>query len=357
MLGNGRSLRRMPPAATTQMRVPVLDGFDELFAARLVIVTGKGGVGKTTVAAALALAGVDSGRRTLLVEVEDRAGFSRILRTPPWDYEEREYRPGLWGLAIDPEDSMYEYLELYYGLKRVSWVMSRTNALDFVTASAPGLRDLLLIGKVYEIEKRRRPDARPAYDLIVLDAPPTGRIVPFLQAPESVTEIVRVGPVRRQAANITEMLRDPRRARAFMVTLLEEMPVGEAIEAVTALRQAGLGLGPLVANQVLVPRLREEEADALAELGPDGLSELTKEGGASLSREQAEFALDLAAAHQERLALQARMRQRLLAEAGAPVIELPLLTGATFDETDLEILADDIALAVGEPGPRAGARS
>ena len=104
---------------------------------------------------------------------------------------------------------MYEYLELFYGLKRVQWVMERSNAIDFVTTAAPGLRDLLLVGKVYEIEARRRDDGRRKYDLIILDAPPTGSIVPFLQAPEGVTEIVRVGPIKRQAGQIKDMLSTP----------------------------------------------------------------------------------------------------------------------------------------------------
>lgn len=332
------------------------EGFEQLFGSRLAIVTGKGGVGKTTVAAAFGLAAANSGRRTLLVEVEARQGFSRIFRTQAWDYTEREFRPGLFGVAIDPHDAMYEYLELFYGLKRVSWVMSRVNALDFVTAAAPGLRDLLLVGKVYEIEKRRRSDGRPVYDLVVLDAPPTGRIVPFLEAPEAVTEIVRVGPIRRQAGNITGMLTDPRRARVFVVTLLEEMPTTEGIEAVGALRDAELTLGPIVANQVLVPRLSDEELETLVALGPGGLVDRAKEGGASLSREAAELAMEQAIAHRGRVELEHRMRERLLDSTGLPLLELPLLTGATFDAADLDVLADAVAVAVGEPGPLARRR-
>ncbi|MDP8932452.1 MAG: AAA family ATPase [Actinomycetota bacterium] len=330
------------------------DGLEELFWSRLAIVTGKGGVGKTTFAAALGLAAASSGRRTLLVEVEGRQSFSRIFRTQPWDYREREFRPDLFGVAIDPHDAMYEYLELFYGLKRVSWVMSRVNALDFVTAAAPGLRDLLLVGKVYEIEKRRRRDGRPVYDFVVLDAPPTGKIVPFLQAPDAVTEIVRVGPIRRQAGNVIGMLEDPRRARVVVVTLLEEMPVAEGIEAVGALRDAELTVGPIVANRVLSPRLGDAEFEALTSLGPAGLIDRARQGGISLSREAAELAIEQVVAHGSRVELEHRMRKRLLDGTGSPLLELPLLTRATFEPADLEVLAERIAMGVAQGGPLGG---
>ena len=256
-------------------------------------------------------------------------------------------------MALDPAEAVYEYLELFYGLKRVQWMMERSNALDFVTTAAPGLRDLLLIGKIYEIEQRRRPDGRRAYDLIVVDAPPTGRIIPFLQAPEGVTEIVRVGPIKRQAGQIADMLDNPRRTQAVIVTLLEEMPVQETVEGVVALREAGVRLGPVVANQVVKPHLDDEAAAALRSLGPEGLEARAEEAGLSLPDGMAEVGLTLGTDHHDRVGLQTELRERIRQDGRMPVLDLPLLTGATFDVADLEVLADALALQIGEDGPRA----
>jgi len=331
-----------------------MQGFDDLFSSSIVLVTGKGGVGKTTTAATLGLAGVASGRRTLLVEVEGRQSFPRLFDTSPWDYQEREFRPGLWGTAIDAADAVYEYLEMYYGIRRVQWLMEKSNAIDFVTASAPGLRDLLYVGKIYEIEKRRRSDGRRLYDLIVVDAPPTGRIVPFLGAPEAVTEIVRIGPIKRQAAQIGEMLTNPRRTTAVLVSLLEEMPVQEAIDGVGKLEAAGLTCGPIIVNQAISPRVDRGDHEQLQRDGVTGLRSRAKEAGAPLSAELAELVLRLSDVHRNRLELQADMRARLSVQTSLPMLELPRLPVATFDDDALKVLADVLAVQIGERGPRAG---
>lgn len=330
-----------------------LEGFEALSSSNVVMVTGKGGVGKTTAAASIALAAVASGRRTILVEVEGRQGFSRTFGTAPWDYQAREFRPSLWGMAIDPTDAVYEYLDRFYGLKRVHWMMERSHALDFVTTAAPGLRDLLLLGKIYDLEIQRRADGRRRYDLIVVDAPPTGRIVPFLRAPEGVTDIVRVGPIQRQAGAMWDMLQNPRRLRAVVVTLLEEMPVRETTEGIAALRDAGVDVGPILANQVVVPRLSASAAGEAHRLGWEGLQERTTAAGGRMSGRTAELLLELISGHRARVSLQSDLLDDLADSCGLPVLTLPLMTGATFDSAALEVLADLLALQLGEEGPHA----
>ena len=337
-------------AATAPTAPALPDGIDELLSCRLAIVTGKGGVGKTSVAAALALAAAESGRWTLLVEVEGRQSLCKIFRTAPWDYRERQFRTGLWGTAIDPEASLLEYLDRFYGAKTIGKMLSKTSAIEFITTGAPGLRDLLLVGKLYEMEQRRRANGRPHYDLIIVDAPPTGRIVPFLQAPEAVTEIVRVGPIKNQSRSIVELLRDPRRTTAFLVTLLEEMPVTEATESAQALREAGIRLGPVFANMIDAGRFTTEEAELIATLGAEGLAK--KVPGRAFDTDAAACAVEMVAAHRERLDLQMDLRAELTERAELPIIELPLLTGETFEEGDLLKLANAISNAV-ESNPAA----
>ena len=338
----------MPPA-TAAAAAPA--GLDELLSTRLVVITGKGGVGKTTVAAALGVAGARSGRRTLLIEVEARQGLSRVLTTAPWTFADAEVRPDLWGLSVDPEESLIEYLDQSFGLKCVARVMNRVNAIDFVTAAAPGLRDVLLLGKVYEAERRRRPDGRWAYDLVVLDAPPIGRIVPFLSSPVGVSDIVRVGPVRRQAENIIEMLHDPRRTAAVVVTLLEEMPVTETLEGIDGLRQIGVDVGPIVVNQALPQRFDDEARRVLRGLKPATLVDRAAGARVALEPTAAELGLALARAHLERIALQDRMRSELdVAASQLGLVELPMLTRATFGVPEIERLADLLTATVGASG-------
>lgn len=309
---------------------------------RLLIVTGKGGVGKSTVAAALALAGASTGRRTCLVEVEGRQTFSRLFSTQTWDFTEREFRPGVWGLSIDPEASLREYLDMFYGAKRLSRIVTNSSAVEFATTAAPGIKDVLLIGKVKEIERRRDPDGRFHYDLIVLDAPPTGRIVNFLRAPDATTELVNIGPIRDQAQTVIDMLLDPKRTHVELVTLLEEMPVQETIESAQALRDLGVPLGPVIVNRVLQERFDESMRKAFAGLEPAEVAAIVAEADISLEPEAAQALLRIGGTHLHRMELQQRMRGDLLKRLRLPTLELPFVWGEAFGPEQVAGLAEII---------------
>jgi anion-transporting ArsA/GET3 family ATPase len=331
---------------------------------RVLLVTGKGGVGKSTVAAALAIAGVRSGRRTCLVEVEGRQTMRALFNTEPWGFDEREVRQDLFGLSIDPEASLAEYLGMFYGARRLSKLVVNSTAVEFATTAAPGIKDVLLIGKVKEMERRRDPDGRFVYDLIVVDAPPTGRIVSFLRAPEATTELVRIGPVHEQAQSVMDLLLDPTRLRLQLITLLEEMPVAETAESAEALTALGVGLNPVVANRVLQPRLDP----AAAKVVDAGITDATLRSvlaGSGLDDDASVTALrTLGERHLRRLELQDTMRETLRDRVEVPLFELPYLPTRSFGETEVSRLADHIsavvdpeALAAAEPRTAPGAGS
>ncbi|MBC7559880.1 MAG: AAA family ATPase [Dermatophilaceae bacterium] len=227
---------------------------------RLHIVTGKGGTGKTTVAAALAFALASEGRRVLLAEVEGRQGISQTFDVAPLAVTEARIAHAphggeVFGLSVDAKAALIEYLQMYYKLGRAGGVLEKFGAIDFATTIAPGVRDVLLTGKVYEAVGRRRdhkakgPGAAPAYDAVVLDAPPTGRVVRFLNVNHEVAGLARVGPIRAQADSITAMLKSPQTV-VHLVTLLEEMPVQETVDTIADLRATNLPIGGIVVNQV-----------------------------------------------------------------------------------------------------------
>src|SRR5690606_39164416 len=244
---------------------------------RLHVVTGKGGTGKTTVAAALALALASGGRKVLLVEVEGRQGIAQIFDIPPLPYEERKIAVApdggdVFALAIDPEEAMLEYLEMFYGMRRAGRALTKLGVVDFATANAPGLPDVLVTGKTSEAVRRRGKDGRRVYDAVVLDDPPTGRIARFLNVTTEIAGLARVGPIKNHADLVRGVVTSSETAVHF-VTLLEEMPVQETMDGIAELREAGLPTGGIFVNMVR-PTLLPEQTLRAAEEGRFDVGEL-----------------------------------------------------------------------------------
>ncbi len=304
---------------------------------RLHVVTGKGGTGKTVVAGALALALASAGRRVLLIEVEGRQGIAQLFDTAPLPYEERRLAAAgggeVFGLAVDAEEALMDYLEMFYNLRRAGSALRRLGAIDFATTIAPGMRDVLLTGKAKEAVRRRR-EGRLVYDAVVMDAPPTGRIAKFLNVNSEVAGLAKVGPIRHQADDVMAVVASPLTA-VHLVTLLEPMPVQETCDGVAELQAAGLPVGGVFVNMVRAPLLRATDlrkaekgrldraaiADGLAAAG------LTGPGGA-LAQVAVDDAVDVLCAqasdHAVRVALEAAERATVM-ELDRPTYDLPWL--------------------------------
>ncbi|MFI5932430.1 ArsA-related P-loop ATPase [Actinoplanes sp. NPDC051494] len=297
--------------------------------ARLHVVTGKGGTGKTTVAAALALGLAAGGHRTLLVEVEGRQGIAQLFGLEPLPYKELRIAtpPKADGevraLAVDPEEALLEYLDMFYKLGAAGRALRKIGAIDFATTIAPGLRDVLLTGKVKEATTRADKGNR-AYDAVVLDAPPTGRIGRFLNVTTETARLAKMGPIKTQSDGVASLLRSPMTS-VHVVTLLEEMPVQETLDAIAELTALNIPVGRIIVNGARSPLLagaRVTKTELKRGLAAAGLPSdpLTVAGLQSEAK-----------AHLTRRELEESLRTEL-AEVAYPMVELPLLDGGVDRE-------------------------
>jgi len=308
--------------------------------ARLLVVTGKGGTGKTTVAAGLAVAAAGRGRRVLVVEVEGRQGLAGLFGRQELDHREVRVAERVNALAVDPDESLREYLARY-GFAPLARLLTWAHLNRFITAAAPGLGDVLLVGKVWEAATREARPGSGSYDLVVLDAPPTGRVVPFLRAPETVAELARVGPIRHQADRVGALLDDPERTAVVFTCLPEELPVTETLEGVAALGAAGLPVAAVVANRVTGDRLggRAGRLAALAR-DPAPLAAAAAGAGAGLDRAALGTLVEEARDRQRVVARERRLLKELRAGLdGLPLVELPFLDGGAGGPEEVRVLA------------------
>ena len=320
--------------------------------ARLHFVTGKGGTGKSTVAAALALTLAAGGRKVLLVEVEERQGIAQLFDVPPLPYKEQKIATADGGgvvnaLAIDIEAAFLEYLDMFYRLGLAGQAMRRIGAIEFATTIAPGLRDVLLTGKIREIVTRTETDHKQRYDAIVVDSPPTGRISRFLDVTKAVSELAKGGPVHAQAESVVNILHSEITA-IHLVTLLESLPIQETIEAIEELRELDLPIGSVIVNRNIPAILPADALPKAAEGVIDADTVRTDLGKVGVTLSDDDFAGLLTETIEHATRIRARAESaEALDDIDVPRLELPAIN----DGIDLGSLYE-LAEALAQQGVR-----
>jgi anion-transporting ArsA/GET3 family ATPase len=341
--------------ATTESTAKHVGWPSRLTKARLHFVSGKGGTGKSTIAAALALALAAGGRRVLLVEVEERQGIAQLFDVPPLPYEEVKIATAEGGgqvnaLAIDIEAAFLEYLDMFYNLGLAGRAMRRIGAIEFATTIAPGLRDVLLTGKIKEIVTRTDKSEkakRIAYDAVVVDSPPTGRISRFLDVTKAVSDLAKGGPVHSQADGVVKLLHSDQTA-IHLVTLLEALPIQETLEAIDELNELGLPIGSVIVNRNIPAYLSPEDLAKAADghIDADAVRAGLSKVGITLSDSDFAGLLTETIQHATRLTARAESAEQLDA-LDVPRLELPALS----DGVDLGSLYE-LAEALAQQGVR-----
>jgi anion-transporting ArsA/GET3 family ATPase len=300
----------------------------------VVIVAGKGGVGKTTVTAALATAAARAGSSVLIVEIEGKSGLATMFGVEALSYEELDLDAGIRARFLTPDAALVDYL-VTHGMKRISKRLIASGALEVVATAVPGMKDILVLGKVKSLDEMR------AADLIIVDAPAAGHAISFLLSPRGLLDAVRVGPINKQASDVVSLLTDPARCQVMLVTLPEETPVSEVIETAFAVEdRAGVALGPVIVNQCFAPL-----PDGVTASVEDVLAD-AETCGRFVSEREARDLAHAGAFRAERHAVQREQIERLGERLPLPRIELPFLFTPDIAPPQVNTLADALTRGI-----------
>jgi anion-transporting ArsA/GET3 family ATPase len=303
-----------------------------LFDKRLLLVTGKGGVGKSTVALALGSAAAERGKRVIVCEVASQEHASRVFRRSDVGFHEVEVADGLWTISIDPDQSLREYLVLQSPVKAMGQLLSRSRILAYLAAATPGLKELVTIGKIWELAQLdRKVKKGRKYDLVVVDAPATGHGIGFLQTPRTFAGIARVGPIHNQAETLDRFITDHRQTGAVIVALPEEMPVNESELLERELTgPLGISVDRVYMNALYPERFSELDAERLSEAAD------AVDGGARA-------AVKAALSERRRAVAQRGQLERLRRLVEAPVSTLPFIFEPELGVAEIQRLSAEVA--------------